>query len=62
MTSRIGHRADILTIQENEKYIVTGSADGFISVWNIITGLLKSSVKMSDPLNENERNKQIQRR
>lgn len=36
----IGHRDDILWIDSDEKYIATGGADGLVSVWSILSGML----------------------
>mmetsp|Transcript_20151 Transcript_20151/g.17850 ORF Transcript_20151/g.17850 Transcript_20151/m.17850 type:complete len:266 (+) Transcript_20151:283-1080(+) len=36
----IGHREDIICIDSDEKYIATGGADGLVSVWSILSGML----------------------
>jgi WD40 repeat protein len=36
----IGHRGDIIWIDSDEKYIATGGADGLVSVWSILSGML----------------------
>jgi WD40 repeat protein len=46
VTIRIGHHADILDIVCSSKFIITGSADGKMSIWNIYSGTLKSAVNM----------------
>jgi WD40 repeat protein len=57
---RIGHRADILSIKENSNFIITASADGHVSIWNIFSGTLKCSILMpipTDNFEEDPRNK-----
>ena len=36
----IGHRDDVLWVDSDEKYIATGGADGLVSVWSILSGML----------------------
>ena len=36
----IGHRNDIICVDSDEKYIATGGADGLVSVWSILSGML----------------------
>ena len=36
----IGHRDDIICIDSDDKYIATGGADGLVSVWSILSGML----------------------
>lgn len=36
----VGHRGDIICVDSDEKYIATGGADGLVSVWSILSGML----------------------
>ena len=42
--SRSGHRADVLGVDFGKRFIVTGGADGVISVWHIFSGALKCTI------------------
>jgi WD40 repeat protein len=46
---RIGHKQDVLSINSNSQYIVTGGCDGLVSVWNIFSGFLKYAIAMPNP-------------
>lgn len=51
VTCRVGHHADIIDLTCSSKFIVTGSADGNVSIWNIYSGTLKTAVQMPVPAN-----------
>jgi WD40 repeat protein len=46
---RIGHRNDILCVDNSSQYIVSGGIDGLLSIWNMMTGTLKYAVELPPP-------------
>ena len=47
---RVGHRGDIMALENSSNYIVSGGMDGLLSVWNQFSGVLKYAIKLPDPL------------
>jgi len=41
-----------LTLNSANNYIISGGVDGFLSVWNQFSGVLKFSIKLPDPIKE----------
>jgi WD40 repeat protein len=46
---RIGHRDDILCVDSSSQYIVSGGADGLVSIWNLFSGILKYAINLPLP-------------
>jgi len=46
MSLRVGHFADILSIDCNKMFICSGGADGNMTIWNIFAGTMKFAVQM----------------
>ena len=49
---RIGHRGDVLVLESANNYIISGSTDGLVSVWNQFSGVLKFAITLPDPFDE----------
>jgi hypothetical protein len=47
--ARIGHRGDILTLDSSILFFVSGGTDGFLSVWNMFTGVMKHALDLPEP-------------
>jgi hypothetical protein len=47
--ARIGHRGDILALDSSMLFFVSGGTDGFLSVWNMFTGVMKHAIDMPKP-------------
>ena len=47
---RVGHRGDIMALENSSNYIVSGGMDGLLSVWNQFSGVLKYAIKLPDPM------------
>jgi hypothetical protein len=47
--ARIGHRGDILTLDSSMLFFVSGGTDGFLSVWNMFTGVMKHALDLPKP-------------
>jgi WD40 repeat protein len=47
--SRIGHRGDILTLDCSKMFFVSGGTDGYLSVWNMFTGIMKHALELPNP-------------
>ena len=47
--SRIGHRGDILTLDCSKLFFVSGGTDGYLSVWNMFSGIMKHALEVPDP-------------
>lgn len=46
---RIGHKNDVLAIDNSQQFIVSGGVDGLASVWNLFSGILKYAVALPPP-------------
>jgi WD40 repeat protein len=46
---RIGHRNDILCVDNSSQFIISGGIDGILSIWNMMTGTLKYAVELPPP-------------
>ena len=44
VTARVGHFADIVSIDCNNQFICTGGADGNLTIWNVLAGTMKFAV------------------
>lgn len=38
---RVGHRNDILCVDNSHQFVASGGIDGLLSIWNMMTGSLK---------------------
>jgi WD40 repeat protein len=46
---RVGHRNDILCVDNSSQFIISGGIDGILSIWNMMTGTLKYAVELPPP-------------
>jgi len=46
---RIGHSNDILAVVSSSQFIVSGGVDGFLSIWNLFSGVLKYAIELPPP-------------
>ena len=46
---RVGHRNDILCVDNSSQFIISGGIDGLLSIWNMMTGTLKYAVELPPP-------------
>ena len=46
---RIGHRNDILCVDNSHQFIASGGIDGLLSIWNMMTGTLKYAIELPPP-------------
>lgn len=51
---RIGHRNDILCVDNSHQFIASGGIDGLLSIWNMMTGTLKYAIELPPPSNGGE--------
>jgi WD40 repeat protein len=47
--SRIGHRGDIMALECSKLIFTSGGTDGYLSVWNSFTGMLKHAIELPNP-------------
>lgn len=47
---RVGHKNDILCLDNSAQFIATGGLDGLLSIWNLMSGTLKYAIELPPPL------------
>jgi WD40 repeat protein len=49
VSARTSHHGDILCIDCSSSTVVTGGTDGYVSVYNILSGVFKTAIPMPSP-------------